>query len=93
MIIKNKKWDTATDLYIHLRDESDILGGTADKNLPFRAGDTGSVSTPGRSHMPQLLSPHSRDREPQLQLPSPHAATTEAHVPRACALQQEKPLQ
>ena len=27
------------------------------------------------------------------QLPSPHAATTEASMPRACALQQEKPLQ
>ena len=24
---------------------------------------------------------------------SPHATTTEAHVPRACAWQQEKPLQ
>ena len=27
------------------------------------------------------------------QLLSPRAATTEAHAPRACALQQEKPLQ
>ena len=27
------------------------------------------------------------------QLVAPHAATTEAHVPRACAPQEEKPLQ
>ena len=39
-------------------------------------------------HAPQLLSLCSRAREPQLL--SPHATTTEAHVPRACALQQEK---
>ena len=52
MIIKNKKWDTTTDLYIHLRDESNVLGGTVDKNLPFSAGYTGSISAPGRSHLP-----------------------------------------
>ena len=54
---------------------------------------------PGRSHMPwsnkarvpQLLSLHSRAREPQLL--SPRATTTEGRVPRARALQQEKPLQ
>ena len=54
---------------------------------------------PGRSHMPwsnlarapQLLSLCSRAREPQLL--SPHATTTEAHAPRACAPQQEKPPQ
>ena len=69
MIIKNKKRDTTTDLYIHLGDESDVLGGTVDKNLPCSAGHTGSISAPGRSHMPwsngaimpQLLSLHSRD--------------------------------
>ena len=85
MIIKNKKWDTTTYLYIHLRDESNVICGTVDKNLPFSAGYTGSISAPGRSHLPwsnwarvpQLLSPHSRDREPQLRLPSPRAATTE----------------
>ena len=41
--------------------------------------------------MPQLLSLRSRAREPQLL--SPCVATTEARVPRACAPQQEKPLQ
>ena len=41
--------------------------------------------------VPQLLSLRSRAREPQL--PNPCATTTEARVPRACALQQEKPPQ
>ena len=40
---------------------------------------------------PQLLSLRSGPREPQLL--SPRATTTEARVPRAHALQQEKPLQ
>ena len=44
------------------------------------------------AHVPQLLKPaHSRVRMPQLL--SPCAATTEARVPRAHALQQEKPPQ
>ena len=37
------------------------------------------------------MSLRSRAREPQLL--SPRATTTEAHMPRARALQQEKPLQ
>ena len=41
--------------------------------------------------MPQLLSLHSRAREPQLL--SPHATTTEARAPKAHAPQQEKPPQ
>ena len=69
------------------------------KNPPANVGDTGLSPGPGRSHMPrsnyarvpQLLSLCSRAREPQLL--SPHAATTEAHVPRAHAPQQEKPPQ
>ena len=69
------------------------------KNLPANAGDTGSSPGPGISHMPrsnearasQLLSLRSRAREPQqLRL---HATATEAHMPRARAPQQEKPLQ
>ena len=44
------------------------------------------------AHVPQLLKPaHPRARA--LQLLSPRAATTEAHTPRACAPQQEKPPQ
>ena len=42
-------------------------------------------------HAPQLPSLHSRARESQLL--SLRATTTEARVPRARALQQEKPLQ
>ena len=57
------------------------------KNPPASAGDTGSSPGPGRSHMPWSNKPH----EPQLL--SLHATTTEACVPRARALQQEKPLQ
>ena len=43
------------------------------------------------AHVSQLLKPvSSRAHVPQLL--SPHAATTEARMPKACALQQEKPL-
>ena len=42
-------------------------------------------------HVPQLLNLHSRAREPQLL--SLRATTTEARVPTARALQQEKPPQ
>ena len=74
-------------------------GGAVVKCLPSSAGDMGSSPGPGRSHMlpggwarvPQLLSLCSRAHEPQLL--SLRATTTEAHAPRACALQQEKPLQ
>ena len=67
------------------------------KDLPDNAGDMGSSPGLGGSHMPQssqacepqLLSLRSKAREPQLL--SPCATTTEAHAPRARALQQEKP--
>ena len=39
---------------------------------------------------PQLLSQSSRAREPKRRSPCP--TNTEAHMPTACALQQEKPL-
>ena len=76
-----------------------FAGGTVVKNPPANAGDTGSSPGPGGSHMPgsswacapQLQSLRSRAQEPQLL--SPSATTTEARVPRACALQQEKPPQ
>ena len=57
-----------------------------DKNLPANAGDMGSIPGLGRLHMPwsiQVL---------QLQLLSLRAATIEPLSPRACTLQQEKPL-
>ena len=55
----------------------DFPGGAVVKNPPANAGDTGSSPGLGRSHMlrsnkaraPQLLSLHSRAREPQLLKP------------------------
>ena len=54
-----------------------------------REGPTCRGATKPRA--PQLLSLCSRARRPQLL--SPRATTTEAHVPRAGAPQQEKPPQ
>ena len=79
--------------------KGDFPGGTVVKDPPANAGDMGSSPGLGRSHMPrsnwarapQLLSLSYRACEPQPL--SPHATTTEAHAPRACALQQEKPPQ
>ena len=77
----------------------DFPGSAVVKNPPANTGDMGSSPGPGRSHMPrsiwalvpQLLKPaHSRAFVPRL--PSPNATTTEARVPGAHALQQEKPL-
>ena len=56
------------------------------KNLSAIAGDTGLMPGQGRSYMPWGHRAH----EPQLL--SLSAATPEAHVPRACALQQHRPL-
>ena len=77
---------------------SDFPSGPVVKNLLASAGDTGLILGPERSHMlqgneshvPQLQSLCSRACEPRL---SPHDITTEAHMPRPHALQQEKPLQ
>ena len=65
----------------------DFPGGAVVKNPPANAGDTGSRPSPGRSHMPWS----SKACAPQLL--SLRATTTEAHTPRAHALQQEKPPQ
>ena len=64
------------------------------ENLPADAGDMGSCPGLGGSHMPwsnwarepQLLSLRATPTEPG-------TTTTEAHVPRAHALQQDKSLQ
>ena len=61
----------------------DFPGGSVVKNPPANAGDTGSSPGSGRSHMP--LS----NKACAPQLPSPRVTTTEAHVPRALALQQK----
>lgn len=57
----------------------DIPAGPGAKNLPADAEDTGSIPSPGRSHMPQSR--------------KACVPTTEACVSRACASQQEKPPQ
>ena len=62
-------------------------GGVVVKNLPANAGDTGSIPGLGRSHMPQS------NEACVPQLLSPYSTTTEAHPPRSCAPQQEKPPQ
>ena len=67
-------------------------GGSVVKNLPANARDMGAIPGLGRSHIlwsnyahvQQLLSLRSGARELQLLKPS---------HPRACAPQQEKPLQ
>ena len=57
------------------------------KNPPANAGDTGLIPGLRRFNMPQ------NNYAPLLQLLRPHATTTEAQAPRACAPQQEKPPQ
>ena len=63
-----------------------------EQNPPANSGDTGSTVDQERPHMPQ----NNQARAPQLlcrgaATPGPCAATAKAHMPRACALQQEKP--
>ena len=72
-------------------------GGAVVGSLPADAGDTGSSPGQGGSHMPrsdwacalQLLNLSSRACKPQLL--RPRATAAEAHMPGACAPQQEKP--
>ena len=52
---------------------------------PANAGDMSLVPGPGRFHVPQSNKVH------ETKLPSPCAAATEARVPRALAVHQEKP--
>ena len=74
-------------------------GGSVVRGLPTNAGDMGSISGPGGSHMPQsgwlvchnYLSLWSRACVPQLL--SSCTTTTEACTPKAHAPQQEKPPQ
>ena len=62
-----------------------------DKNPPANAGDTGSITDLGKSHMPHSNQAHA----PQLLSLCSGARTTapEAHEPAAHAPQWEKPLQ
>lgn len=73
----------------------DFPSGRVDGNLPANVWKTGSIPGSGRLHLPwsnkppspQLQSPHSRDRKPQVL--STSTATTEARVARACAPQRQ----
>ena len=75
---------------LYFKNMWDFPGGPVVKNPPAKAGDIGSIPTPGSPHAGEQLSPCSRVREPQLM--SPWATTTEARMPRACSLQGEKPM-
>ena len=74
-------------------------GGAVVGGLPANAGDAGLIPGPGGSHMlrsswaraPRLLGLCSGAGEPQLL--SPCATAAGARVPRARALQRERPLQ
>ena len=74
-------------------------GGAVLGSPSANAGDTGSSPGLGRSHMARsngahalrLKNLHSRAHEAQLLIPQ--AATAEAHMPGAHALQHEKPPQ
>jgi len=55
------------------------------KNPPSSAGDMDLIPGSGRFHMLQSNKAHAP------QLLSPCATATEAHAPRACAMQQEMP--
>ena len=63
----------------------DFPGGPVVAHLPANEGDTDLI--------PGLARPHRLQSDYAPQLMSPQVATTEVHMPRACAPQQEKPLQ
>ena len=97
-VFKQELQHECTQSFVHLVHQIFIQGfpgGSVVKNPPANAGDRSSIPDPGRSHTlqskkahePQLVSPHSGAQEL-----SPCATTTEATRPRACALQQGKPL-
>ena len=73
--------------------QTDFSAGPVVKNLPANAGDKASISGPG-TKFPQASGQQSlctTATEPTLQCLS--AANPEPAHPRACALQQENPLQ
>ena len=67
--------------------KQDFPHGTVDGSLLANVGSLNSIPGPGEFHVLQRDWAH----EPYVQ--SLHAETTEAHMHRACAPQQEKPLQ
>ena len=79
-----------TGFSIVRRQRRDFPGGTVDKNPPATAGDLGMISGSGRFRLSAKLQ-SLQSRVWELQLLSPHTATTEALVPTACALQEKSP--
>ena len=74
-------------------------GGSAVKNPPADAGDTGSIAGLGRPHLPWDNSAHAPQPlslcsgAQEVQLLSPQAATAEAQAPWILCPRQEKPPQ
>ena len=68
-----------------------LPGGLAVKNPPASAGDRGSIPGPGRSHT--LLSNEARGPHHWACALESRSHPYRAHMPRSCALQQEKPAQ
>ena len=68
-----------------------------DKNSSASVGDTNLIPGRGKSQVTEQLSPCATTTlcsgAQELQTLSPPATTTKAHRPRACAPQEEKPLQ
>ena len=93
-MLKGYKWtylqnrNSVTDVENKFR----LPCGSVVKTPPANAGDMGSIPGLGRSHMPQSNSAH---------VPQPLSLFSRAYVPqllkpvctRACAPQEEKPLQ
>ena len=74
-------------LFFFFNKSLDFPGDTVDKILPANAGDIGLIADLEKPHMPgatKLVCHNYRAQEP---------TTAEARVLRACAQQQEKPLQ
>ena len=51
--VAGPRTDYCSKNQIYEADQGDLRGGSVDKNLPARAGDTGLIPGPGRPHRPQ----------------------------------------
>ena len=77
----------------------DFPGGSVVKNLPTNAGDKGSILGPRRSHMPGATKPVCHNFWSCVLEPGSHSYWAcmphllQPLCPRACVLQQGKPLQ
>ena len=75
--------------YLNLKNSEYSAGGAVDDNLPANAGDSGSISGPGRVHGLEQLSPGTATTEPsracEPQLLTPHTTAAEAWSPCSAA--------